>query len=440
LYNSSHSFNNYRHSTSTHLMAQRLRDWGITEEKLIVVEGTNFDSDPRNVWPGTLYPAFDQTNANESVNIIDSRSRIDAQYVDVSEEHIMRVISGALPRYASPRQKVLRPEPDDVVIIFLTGHGGANFIKIREFDEIDGLGINTALRTLDARHGFGKLFFIGDSCQIATLQETFDVPNVYAIASSRLDEGSWSHGYSSTLGVSPSDTFTYTLGNFIEAMNRKMDVCQTSVSVSQMFEKVSKVVVKTADQTPQIDVTDGTLTALSDIKIRELAQKCIQSPPLLVQLRDTADLVAPEQSSSIPNHIKDSDGKFEIRQPPVVPGRFIATSRKHEKEYRQRLNDAAALERDAWKQIHESFEPRIFDPTRMITAPGVLFSAEPGMEGIHWDTRLDEAKKIRGIVRSIIKLGGLLFLAILLVLGYLEDESKQIFEESQVLRPNKVTR
>ena len=101
----------------------------------------------------------------------------------------------------------------------MTGHGGDDFLKFQDSEEIGAQDIADAIAqmfekqrytlALDSSRRYHELFFLIDTCQASTMFSKIASPNVLAAASSLKGESSYSHHASYDLGVAVIDRFTY---------------------------------------------------------------------------------------------------------------------------------------------------------------------------------------------------------------------------------------
>lgn len=74
----------------------------------------------------------------------------------------------------------------------MTGHGGDNFLKFQDQEEINAEEIANVFDQMYTLGRFGRLLFIIDTCQAATMTKNIKAPNVIAISSSKKGESSYS--------------------------------------------------------------------------------------------------------------------------------------------------------------------------------------------------------------------------------------------------------
>ena len=74
----------------------------------------------------------------------------------------------------------------------MTGHGGVEFLKFQDNEEISAFDIADAIEQMSEKQRFNKLLFMVDTCQAATMYSKFYSPNVISTACSLIGENSYS--------------------------------------------------------------------------------------------------------------------------------------------------------------------------------------------------------------------------------------------------------
>lgn len=98
----------------------------------------------------------------------------------------------------------------------MTGHGGDEFLKFQDFEEIASQDIADAIQEMHVKKRYHELFFMVDTCQAGTLANSLTSPNVVTIGSSKRDQNSYAHSADMTVGVSLIDRFTSATLDFLE--------------------------------------------------------------------------------------------------------------------------------------------------------------------------------------------------------------------------------
>jgi GPI-anchor transamidase subunit K len=133
----------------------------------------------------------------------------------------------------------------------MTGHGGKEFLKFQDSEEIGSHDVADAIaqmwekkrcviRVASIMHHiqyfccrYNELFFVADTCQAASMYEQIYSPNVLAAASSLTGENSYSHHQSAEIGVAVIDRFTYYNLETLEKVHR-----QDNTTVDQLVRIV----------------------------------------------------------------------------------------------------------------------------------------------------------------------------------------------------------
>ena len=110
-----------------------------------------------------------------------------------------------------PRSKRLLTDERSNVFVYMTGHGGKEFLKFQDNEEISAHDIadafeqmyqkkrsesyclsDTSLTRRFLLDRYNEIFFMIDTCQANTMYTQFRSPNILATGSSMLDESSYS--------------------------------------------------------------------------------------------------------------------------------------------------------------------------------------------------------------------------------------------------------
>jgi len=134
----------------------------------------------------------------------------------VTVENFLRLLTGRQEAHV-PRSMRLNTDERSNILIYMTGHGGNEFLKFQDKEEISSKDLGDALEQMHKQKRYNEIFFMVDTCQASTLHKRFYSPNVVAIGSSLKDENSYSHHMDSTLGLSVIDRFTYYTLEFMES-------------------------------------------------------------------------------------------------------------------------------------------------------------------------------------------------------------------------------
>lgn len=217
---------NYRHSANAVALYKHLKEVGnIPDSNIILMLADDLICDARNPLPGQVYISegsswsgsvsapFSEYHSPDDLFVdVD----IDYKADDVTVENFVRVLTGKhLPGEAKKRK--LNSHANSNVLVYMAGHGGDNFIKFQDHEEITTNEISDIFTEMRQFGRFNELLFIVDSCQAFTLcDDLAKVPNVIGIGSSLKGENSYAHHTDFTLGVTVVDQFTRELLVFLD--------------------------------------------------------------------------------------------------------------------------------------------------------------------------------------------------------------------------------
>ncbi|KAG6703197.1 hypothetical protein I3842_07G072500 [Carya illinoinensis] len=204
---------NYRHMANTLSLYRTVKRLGIPDERIILMLADDMACNARNKYPAQVF-----NNENHKLNLYGDNVEVDYRGYEVTVENFFRVLTGRHEN-AVPRSKRLLSDEGSHILLYMTGHGGDEFLKFQDSEELQSHDLADAVKQMKEKHRFKELLIMVDTCQAATLFSQLQSPGVLAIGSSMKGENSYSHHLDSDVGVSVVDRFTfYTLG-FFERLN-----------------------------------------------------------------------------------------------------------------------------------------------------------------------------------------------------------------------------
>ncbi|GLJ44112.1 hypothetical protein SUGI_0919880 [Cryptomeria japonica] len=216
---------NYRHMANTLSLYRTVKRLGIPDERIILMLADDMACNARNSHPAQVF-----NNENHQINLYGDNVEVDYRGYEVTVENFLRVLTGR-HEPAVPRSKRLLSDEGSHILLYMTGHGGDQFLKFQDSEEIQSHDLADAIEQMREKRRFKELMIMVDTCQAATLYSQLYSPGVLAIGSSLKGENSYSHHLDSDVGVSVVDRFTfYTLAFF-----EKLDMYDNS-SLSSLFQ------------------------------------------------------------------------------------------------------------------------------------------------------------------------------------------------------------
>ena len=176
---------------------------GIPDSNIILMLADDAACNSRNKFPASVY-----ANPGRHLDLYGDNIEVDYRGYEVTVENFLRVLTGRLDE-SVPRSKRLLTDRNSNIFIFMTGHGGNEFLKFQDNEEISAHDIADAFeqmwqggrfegihsiagRLSDCRARYNEIFFMIDTCQANTMYSKFYSPNVLATGSSFEGENSYS--------------------------------------------------------------------------------------------------------------------------------------------------------------------------------------------------------------------------------------------------------
>ncbi|KAM5545531.1 hypothetical protein V8D89_000569 [Ganoderma adspersum] len=205
---------NYRHMANALGMYRTVKRLGIPDSNIILMLADDVACNPRNKFPGCVY-----ANPGRNLDLYGDNIEVDYRGNEVTVENFLRVLTGRVEP-SVPRSKRLLTDDRSNVFIFMTGHGGNEFLKFQDNEEISAFDIADAVAQMWEKKRYNELFFMIDTCQANTMYSRFYSPNVLATGSSVIHENSYSYENDYDVGVAVIDTYTHYILEFMEGINK----------------------------------------------------------------------------------------------------------------------------------------------------------------------------------------------------------------------------
>ncbi|KAI9323383.1 peptidase C13 family-domain-containing protein [Dichotomocladium elegans] len=201
---------NYRHVANTLSMYRTVKRLGIPDSNIILMLADDVSCNPRNKYPATVY-----NNAARILDLYGDNVEVDYRGYEVTVENFIRMLTGRVSP-DTPRSKRLSSDDRSNILIYMTGHGGDEFLKFQDAEEISAYDLAYAFEQMWEKRRYNEMLFMIDTCQANTMYSKIYSPNILATGSSRLGESSYSHHTDHELGVGVIDGYTYYNLEFLE--------------------------------------------------------------------------------------------------------------------------------------------------------------------------------------------------------------------------------
>jgi phosphatidylinositol glycan class K len=162
---------------------------------------------PRNPLGGVL-------KSNAGIEFFKNFSKyieIDVKGRDVTIYNFLSVLTGRQTHLSNR----LLSGPDSNVFLYMTGHGGDEFFKFQDAEELSAQEFAFAVGEMYDKAMYKEMLIVLDTCQASTMCKYIDVPHVFCIASSQKGENSYAYIPDSDIGIPVMDRFTYAFTDFL---------------------------------------------------------------------------------------------------------------------------------------------------------------------------------------------------------------------------------
>lgn len=157
---------------------------------------------------------------------------VDYRGNEVTVENFIRLLTDRWPA-SHPTSKRLMTDDRSNILIYMTGHGGNEFLKFQDSEEISSFDLADAFEQMWEKKRYHELLFMIDTCQANTMYPAFYTPNIIATGSSAKDQSSYSHHADQDVGVAVIDRWTYYNLEFLET---KLNSTSADVRLGELFD------------------------------------------------------------------------------------------------------------------------------------------------------------------------------------------------------------
>lgn len=226
---------NYRHVTNVLAIYRLLKRGGMDDDNIILMLADDIPCNMRNPFRGKIYP-----RGVDGEDLM-ADAEIDYSGTDVTVDAFARVLLGRpLPGEDGTGGGRSWPTLDGGtnVLVYLTGHGGDNFFKFQDGEELMSNDVASIFSQMYELKRYNEILFIADTCQAFTMADEIQVPNVFSVGSSLKDQNSYASHSDPDVGQSVIDRYSKIVKDFVDDA-----VTLTSTSASSKDEAFDKSTV-----------------------------------------------------------------------------------------------------------------------------------------------------------------------------------------------------
>ncbi|KAK5071275.1 glycosylphosphatidylinositol anchor biosynthesis [Lithohypha guttulata] len=218
---------NYRHLSNTLSLYRTVKRLGIPDSQILLLLPDDMACNPRNAFPGTVY-----SNADRHMDLYGENVEVDYRGYEVTVENFIRLLTDRWEE-GVPSSKRLMTDEGSNILIYMTGHGGNEFLKFQDSEEISSWDLADAFSQMREKKRYNEMLFMIDTCQANTLYRQFYADGMIATGSSEEDESSYSHHADNDVGVAVIDRWTYYVLQFLE---NEVTSLQSEKTLGDLFD------------------------------------------------------------------------------------------------------------------------------------------------------------------------------------------------------------
>ncbi|EPZ33795.1 hypothetical protein ROZALSC1DRAFT_29499 [Rozella allomycis CSF55] len=205
---------NYRHIANILSIYRTVKRFGIPDSQIIVMLADDVACNARNKFPATVF-----NNKNQAINLYGEEIEVDYRGYEVTVENFVRVLTD---RHSDdvPQSKRLMTDENSNILVYMTGHGGEDFLKFQDSEEITSIELADTFNQMFEMKRYNEILFMIDTCKANSMFSYFYSPNIIAMGSSERGQNSYSHHLDEDLGVAVIDRWTYFTLEYLESLNR----------------------------------------------------------------------------------------------------------------------------------------------------------------------------------------------------------------------------
>lgn len=127
---------------NTLAMYRTLKRLGLPDSNIILMLADDVACNARNAFPATAY-----ANAGKMLDLYGEGIEVDYKGYEVTVESFLRLLTGR-HEATVPRSKRLLSDASSNVFIYMTGHGGNEFLKFQDNEEVSAYDVADAIEQM----------------------------------------------------------------------------------------------------------------------------------------------------------------------------------------------------------------------------------------------------------------------------------------------------
>ncbi|KAH8832415.1 peptidase C13 family-domain-containing protein [Flagelloscypha sp. PMI_526] len=205
---------NYRHMSNALGMYRTVKQLGIPDSNIILMLADDAACNPRNSATGSVFASPGRT-----MDLYGENVEVDYRGYEVTVENFIRVLTGRVDP-TTPRSKRLLTDENSNIFVYMAGHGGNEFLKFQDNEEISAYDIADAFEQMHQKKRYNEIFFMIDTCQANTMLTATCILRIFWRLGLSLFVSLTYYEHDNNLGIAVVDSYTHFVLQWLEGINK----------------------------------------------------------------------------------------------------------------------------------------------------------------------------------------------------------------------------
>jgi phosphatidylinositol glycan class K len=130
---------------NTLAMYRTIKRLGVPDSNIILMLADDVSCNARNSFPAQVY-----ANKDRRLDLYGDGIEVDYRGYEVTVESFLRLLTGRQPAYTPPSKRLLTDASSNV-FLYMTGHGGNEFLKFQDNEEVSAFDIADAIEQMSEK-------------------------------------------------------------------------------------------------------------------------------------------------------------------------------------------------------------------------------------------------------------------------------------------------
>jgi len=130
---------------NTLAMYRTIKRLGVPDSNILLMLADDVSCNARNAFPAQVY-----ANKDRRLDLYGDGIEVDYRGYEVTVESFLRLLTGRQPEHTPPSKRLLTDASSNV-FLYMTGHGGDEFLKFQDNEEVGAVDIADAIEQMSEK-------------------------------------------------------------------------------------------------------------------------------------------------------------------------------------------------------------------------------------------------------------------------------------------------